>query len=130
MQPMPHAPEMLEQLRHEHYRTGIVTTRKHDSVVNILEILGIKGYFDIVIGHDDVKRGKPDPEGILKAMDELQCTQSVYVGDSASDVKAGRAAGSLTVAYPTKPEKRESLEQAGPDYIINDLLDLMDILKK
>ncbi|MBR2990760.1 MAG: HPr(Ser) kinase/phosphatase [Solobacterium sp.] len=130
IKPMPNAEKTLKEIRDLGYKTGIVTTRRHDSVLNVLEILGLKDYFDIIIGHDDVERGKPDPEGILKAVDQLGCRQSVYVGDSAGDMRAGRAAGSLTVAYPTKEEKRTSLEKAAPDYIINDLHDLMEILHK
>jgi len=130
VRPMPYVNETLEAIRGRGYRTGIVTTRKHDSVVNILEILGMKGYFDIVIGHDDVEKEKPDPEGILKAMTSLKCTRSVYVGDSAGDMRAGKAAGSATVAYPTKEEKKEDLERTEPDYIIKDLRDLLEILQK
>ncbi len=126
---MPGAEEMLKVVKTNGYRTGIVSTRRHDSIMNILEILHIKDYFDIVIGQDDVEKGKPDPEGIHRAMEILRCTQCVYVGDSAGDVCAGRSAGALTVAYPTKEEKRSVLEQARPDYMIDSLSDLIDILK-
>ena len=59
----------------------------------------------------------------------LGCSESVYVGDSATDIEAGINAGSYTVAALTKPEKEASLLAAGPDASIRRLSELRELLK-
>lgn len=47
---------------------------------------------DAFVGRDDVARPKPDPEGLLAALDRLGASSALWVGDRASDVAAGLAA--------------------------------------
>lgn len=129
VRPMEGAEELLRWLRSEGYPTGIISTRLHESLDHILSMQGMKDLFDIVIGHDEVQREKPDPEGILHACKMLGCSESVYVGDSATDIEAGINAGSYTVAALTKPEKEASLLAAGPDASIRRLSELRELLK-
>jgi phosphoglycolate phosphatase-like HAD superfamily hydrolase len=55
----------------------------------------------------------------------------VVVGDSTSDILGGRAAGAITVAVLTgarTAEARRLLEQSGPDFIIEDITELPELL--
>ena len=58
------------------------------------------GRFDVVVTEDDVRAPKPDPEGVLAAVRALGVAPgaAVYVGDSAGDLRAGRAAGTRVAA--------------------------------
>ena len=49
--------------------------------------------FNIIVAMEDTKRGKPSPEPINKAMELLNVTNTVYIGDSPSDTIAAMAAG-------------------------------------
>lgn len=129
VRPMEGAPELMRWLREEGYPTGIISTRLHGSLDHILAMQGMKEMFDIIIGHDDVQKEKPDPEGILHACKALGCAASVYIGDSATDIEAGLNAGSYTVAALTKPEKEASLRAAGPDACIRRLSELRELLR-
>jgi len=65
-----------------------------------MEGLTLKRYFAAVVTGEDVTRNKPDPEGIqmvLKRM-EVRPSRVIMVGDSASDIQAGRNAGVITGA--------------------------------
>jgi phosphoglycolate phosphatase-like HAD superfamily hydrolase len=49
----------------------------------------------VVVTEDDVQQPKPDPQGLIAAARALAVPPEriAYVGDSLSDLKAGRAAG-------------------------------------
>jgi sugar-phosphatase len=58
---------------------------------------------EVLIGADDVQRGKPDPEGYLKAAAALgvEPRDCVVVEDTPAGLKAGRAAGMRVLAITT-----------------------------
>src|SRR6478609_203042 len=57
--------------------------------------LPIAHYFDTVVGGDETKRHKPDPEPLLLGLARLDASadQAAYVGDSPYDMQAAKAAG-------------------------------------
>jgi len=77
------------------YKKGVITNTPRDCTTQIIKILGIKSFFDVIMTNDDVNRGKPDPEIVLKACDYLKVSPEnvILVGDTSSDVLAGHAAG-------------------------------------
>jgi phosphoglycolate phosphatase len=105
---------------------AVVTNKPEAFSRTILEGLGLAGYFREILGYDTVDRKKPHPEGILRVLRDLDVepARAVMVGDSPHDITAGKAAGTVTVAatYGFKP--LEELVAAGPDYFINDILEL------
>ncbi len=103
----------------------VLTNKPGDMSRTILEGLGVAGRFSRIWGAGDVPDRKPDPAGLLLLMREVGATgeQTVLVGDSAIDVRTGRAAGVRTigVTYGLDPE---SLAAEPPDETISDLREL------
>ncbi len=128
--PMPGAMELLDDLKKMGVLTGTVSTRYHVSLAELLEKNGMMDRMSVVIGHEDVTRDKPDPEGILKAQAMLQCEKAMYVGDSPMDIAAGHRAGVFTAAFPSNPGKRQALLAERPDAVIEQLGDLTEIVRK
>ncbi|WP_025617388.1 HAD-IA family hydrolase [Salinispora cortesiana] len=77
----------------------------------------------IFVAAEDVRHGKPDPEGYLLAARQLGVAASscVVVEDSPAGVAAGKAAGAVVVALTTThaPE-----ELAHADAVVDDLREL------
>ena len=93
----PDTKSTLRQL--DSYKKAIITNTPNDCTRQILKKFGIEQYFKEIITSDDVVKAKPDPEIVFKACERL-CVDSktvVLVGDTESDVKAGRAAGCTVV---------------------------------
>ncbi|HEX2209190.1 MAG TPA: HAD family hydrolase [Longimicrobium sp.] len=86
--------EMLDALRAAGLRLGIVTGKGRETW-NVTRTYSDVGNWDVVITDDDVHAAKPDPGGLLAAVDALGIApeQAVYIGDSTVDMKAGRNAG-------------------------------------
>jgi HAD superfamily hydrolase (TIGR01548 family) len=51
------------------------------------------GHFRTVVTMDDVKRKKPDPEGLLKILGKRDPQSALYLGDNIDDALAARDAG-------------------------------------
>lgn len=86
--------EVFSFLRASDCRIGIVTTKYHYRIDAILEKFSMNNMVDIIVGGDDVKTPKPDPEGLLYAMKQLQLKKAdiLYVGDSVVDAKTAEEA--------------------------------------
>ena len=92
--------DVLQQLKVEGGRLGIVSAKRRPTVERVVRSAGMGEYFDVVVGSDDTRRHKPDPEPVLKALEVLEAgpDEAAYVGDSPFDVAAARAAGVFAVA--------------------------------
>jgi HAD superfamily hydrolase (TIGR01509 family) len=71
---------------------------------------------------------KPDPFTLQRALELLdaQASDAVFIGDSVTDIQAGKALGIPTVGYANKPSKPRLLEAALADAVITSMHDLLD----
>ena len=94
----------------------------------IVEALGLGPYFFQVYGGNSFATKKPDPEGARKLLEEVGVPpeQAVIVGDSHTDIETGHNAGLWTVGvtYGFAPQ---TLEDAGPDVVVDHPEELMDV---
>ena len=99
----PHTKEMLEVL-HQKYTLGLITSRRRDGLERYFNFAKNKHLFAIAVTVEDVTHHKPHPEPLLLAAKRLKLRPSecVYVGDSHTDIEAGKAAGMKTVIFGGK----------------------------
>ena len=76
------------------YKTAIVTGRPRAEALHTLHLNDALATWPVLVGMEDATE-KPAPDGILKALGQLQATTdgAAYLGDSVDDMKAARAAG-------------------------------------
>ena len=88
-----HLFNIIEALRST-YHTCVVTSGSHNSK-DILKYFNRYDLFEAIFTIDDVKRGKPDPEGFFKAMDYFNVTpqQTLIFEDSSVGIEAARQTG-------------------------------------
>ena len=105
---------MLADLRAAGVPIGIVTGKSRGSWEVTTANVEL-GPFDVTVFDDDVARPKPDPEGLLLALERLRVppARAAYVGDGTQDASAAAAAGLLPIAalWPKKPEEIETFTQ-------------------
>ena len=87
---------------------------------------------DICYGAREGVALKPDPEGVYAIMNELglKKDECIYIGDTSTDMKTGKAAGLYTVGVLWGFRKRDELEENGADVIISHPSELLDIINK
>ncbi len=120
--PYPGVRETLEILTD--YQKTVISNKRTDLSVRVLENLELSGYFDIIWGSDSVTEKKPSPVPVLEMLKQLSCVpeEAVIVGDSNFDIEAGRAAGVKTVAVSYGYRDMHLLKDA--DFIIDCMKDL------
>jgi pyrophosphatase PpaX len=92
-------PALLDALREAGHTVAIITGKSRRAWEITRARYGL-GDFAHYTFDDDVATPKPDPEGILRALDALglEASEACYVGDSRGDILAASAAGVLPIA--------------------------------
>ncbi|MDD9148774.1 MULTISPECIES: HAD family hydrolase [unclassified Sporolactobacillus] len=122
---------LLQELKELRMKIGVITGKSRRAYRLSEKALGFKGFFESVITGDDVSRPKPDPEGIKKTLNKFAALPetAIYIGDSNTDILAGKAAGIRTAAVQWLPVTQSSSFPARPDYHWSKVSQLIDWLK-
>lgn len=101
--------EMLADLHGQGIKLAIVTTKYNRRIRSILKANHIEHLIDEVIGGDDVKNPKPDPEGMKLLLERLgmRPEEILYIGDSLVDARTAEAAGVDFIAVLTGTTEAE-----------------------
>ena len=129
-QPFPHVIETLNLLKQKGYLLTIASSRSHASLVELTKDMGISDIVSFVIGADDVKEAKPKPEPVLRTLTAMHCNaeDTLVVGDMAVDILMGLNAKAKTCGVTWGNGSKEELKQAGANYIIDKIEELIDLV--
>ncbi len=121
---------VLEELTKRGIQCTIATSRDTESVNEFLTQWKFKEYFKYILGNDNSTLLKPNPQQVLKTLKELSFSseESLVVGDMPVDIEMGRSAGVCTCGVTYGNSSKEDLEKAGADYVVEDIIELMDIV--
>ena len=90
-------------------------------------------FISMSIASDEVERGRPFPDMIHKAMEQFNITNPkgvIKLGDTPSDMKAGKAADCLlTIGLTNGTHSKEQMLQTEHDLLIGSLLELPNVLQ-
>ena len=134
IEPMPHTLEAFWQLKEAGLKLALDTGFSRPIVDAILERLGWNdgGLLDTTVASDEVQRGRPHPDLLLKAMalTGVQDPKRVAkVGDTPSDLQEGHAAGcGLVIGVTNGTHTREQLLAHYHTHLIDSLRELPGIV--
>ncbi len=129
-EPLPGVREVLEWLEERNVPRAICSGARREEIVTLLDAFKLRHHFDILVTIEDVRFGKPDPEGYNKAFDllnleydaELEKDYSLVIEDSAGGCSAGKAAGLRVLGVATSLELGEVQRHA--TFAVRDLSEL------
>ena len=83
--------EGLEYFKSRGIKLAVVTNKPQMFALPLLSYMGIKDYFDFILGGEVIPERKPDPTPLYYVLDKLQVSKddAVMVGDSNNDIEAG-----------------------------------------
>ena len=109
-------------------KLALVTMRftSGTAVVRELRHFGLDRYFTYVVTGLDAPKPKPSPEALVRAAEclNVRLSNCVVVGDSVSDVRAGKAVGIAAVSVLSGLFSREELMRENPDLILETVNEL------
>lgn len=121
--------DVLEYFRDK--RKAVISNKLESLTKNLMEDLGILHYFKIVLGGDSTSKKKPFPDPVIKVLDSMDVkgSMAMIVGDSPTDIEAGKRAGVLTCGVTYGYREREEILKIQPDFLIDEILGLKEIIE-
>lgn len=124
--------ELLAALKEKDIRIAVLSNKPHAETIHVIETLFGEGYFDVIQGQKENVPIKPSPQGVFQILEQLQLSPKdiLYLGDTATDMKTGKAAGTFTIGALWGFRERKELEEGHADAMIEYPLQLLDFLAK
>ncbi|MDJ0840324.1 MAG: aminotransferase class I/II-fold pyridoxal phosphate-dependent enzyme [Acidobacteriota bacterium] len=107
------------------FKVALITGRNREELAPALELMDLPQDMPCWT-IDDVKRGKPDPEGILAAAGRFEARRVWMVGDNPDDVRAARAAGALPIGV--EMGNSEALRMIGAVRVMDSVNQLEELI--
>lgn len=125
----PHVKETV-MLLSKKYKLGVVSNKLSTIIKKILANNEILDCFGVIIGSEMLPAPKPDPIGILKALEIMNANpdNTLMVGDSDVDVLAGKTAGTKTCGVSYGIADLKELKNTNPDFLIDDFSQILDVI--
>ena len=127
----PGIPELLDDLKQRNLCLTVLSNKPDDFTKRItLEMFGPER-FCLIRGQCDGLAPKPDPIGVFKILEQLQLNadETLYVGDSATDMDTASAAEVRSVGVSWGFRDRPELQAAGACHIIDHPSELPALLQ-
>ena len=120
---------VLEFLKNNGIKLAVCTNKMERLSNILLEKLNVLHMFDYLVGGDSLIKSKPDPFPLLNICEKLntEISDSIMIGDSATDLNAGKGAGMpvVLVSYGYTDNK-DIYNEA--DLVINDFSQLKELV--
>lgn len=121
--------DAVERLAEGH-SVGVVSNNQHATVDHVVEGLGL-GFVETYYGREptveSLRRKKPSPHYVERAVEDLGTEEAVYVGDSPKDVVAANRAG-IDSAFVRRDHRRDTNLGTEPTYEVASLHELETVL--
>lgn len=115
--------KFLKILKVNHVKIAIATSAPSENVDFVLEKIGLRDYFPVILDESFIQKGKPDPEVYIKTAKALGLPNSkcIVIEDSLSGIQAGKDSGSKVIGITTTHSKEELFRT---DLVINNFDEL------
>ena len=76
-------------------KLAVLSLNTRRTIIESLKLANIYDKIDYFLGREDLRKWKPDPEGLLKIKDHYNINEKemIYIGDLDKDILAGKNAG-------------------------------------
>jgi len=128
--PFPGAAEVLKHFNEKGLKTSLLTTKAQDQADKIIDHFGFRKDLSYVMGRRNGVAHKPSAEPLLIICDELKIppSKTLMVGDTELDINCGKNAGALSCGVTYGYRTEENLKEFNPDFLINDINELKNLL--
>jgi len=105
----------------------LITNKPYQFVPDILTEMKLDHYFDLVLGGDSLSEKKPSGLPLLYACEQFNIDRKngVMIGDSLTDITAGKNAGFKTIAVTYGYDHGKPVQQCDPDLVVDSLAELV-----
>jgi phosphoglycolate phosphatase len=130
--PFPGVMEGLKALKAKGLPLGVITNKAGAFTWVLLERTGVAPYMDVVVAGDQLPKPKPDPMPVVWACGRLGVSpaDTLLVGDSVHDFKAGKSAGCKVFLVPYGYNEGQDVRGLDCDAIVATIEDAASRISK
>ena len=123
--------ELLQYLKEEKIAVGLASSTRLAVVQEELKLTGLYDYFGVVVGGDQLKRSKPEPDIYLMACEKMGVLpENAYaVEDSYNGIRAAYSAGMMPIMVPDLLPATEEMREKSIA-VFDDLLQVKHFFAK
>lgn len=114
---------LLETLKAKGHKMAVCTNKPADPAREILKLLNIGHFFDVLVGGDTLAVKKPDPAPLFECLTQMGTESCLYVGDSEVDAATADNA-KMPMALFTKGYRKTPVDQLPHDFAFDDFAKL------
>lgn len=122
--------ETLVYLKKQGYPLAVLTTKFYEAALIGLDLFDMTKYFDMIIGSNQIEKGKPDPLGIHLIMDKVNCQKAVMIGDNDTDILTGKNARVYTIGVKWTPKGTKEMEKLNPDLMVDQMSEIIQFIER
>jgi len=122
----PETRSVLHKLKRLRVEMGIVTNTSRNAANQMLSMHKLASFFKVIVTREDVRRLKPDPEGIILALKKLNGHSFFFVGDLVHDSFAAKRAGGVPIIVRRNPLKALGFEA---NHVVSSLEEVPNIVR-
>ena len=131
---MPHKPGLVTFLEYLHARRvprAVATSTATAIATDLLERAGVRHHFTVIVGGDQVERGKPAPDIFLAAATRLGSPpdECLVLEDSGPGIRAAAAAGMRPILVPDRSEPAPEVRQLAYA-VVGSLADAQSVIEQ
>jgi len=124
VRPLSGARELVEGLKEGGHTVVLASSAKEEELEHYIGLLGVGELADAWTSSADVEATKPEPDLVAAALERVEDSRAVMVGDSTWDCEAAGRAGIPTVGVLTGGFSEQELRNAGAVAVFSSLEDL------
>lgn len=123
--------ELLKKIKAYGVKIAVLSNKPHNVTKSVVEKL-FGELFDICLGQRDGVAKKPSPDAVFEICEimNIKPAECIFVGDTNVDVRTGKNADIPVIGVLWGFRDSEELTAAGADYIVSDVNEIYDILKR
>lgn len=126
--------ETLELLKKNSITLGVLSSRNDEDLLSELQTLGIAGFFDAIVGEDNITqdgiRSKKKTDKIIEGLSITEPKHTLYIGDMIPDIHNARSCGFKSGIITTGWQSKERLIKENPDFVFDSFQKIKELFSK
>ena len=124
--------QVLEYCQNHNIKCAIASSSMKFYLEKAIRINNLSNYFDYILGFDDVKHAKPEPDLFLKALEltNTNASNAVVIEDALSGIIASNKANIYSIGYDNPSDIKYKQDLTKASMIIHSFDELLDFLKE
>ena len=100
------------------------------AVLKGLKLCQINDYFDLIIGAEQLKEAKPNPDGIYQVLKKYPSDEVFMIGDTIIDIETGKNANVKTIGVTWCKTSKEEFIKNGANFVVDKPQEILKIVSE